>query len=219
MKQILALVLILSFAAFAFASGDESAPMAEKEFGYKDWTFKNLQDGKDVNLRSFATGKKLVLVVYFAAWCPNWRNEAPRVQKLYDKYKDKGFDVVAVSEYASLEETRKNIADNKFTFTVVTESESGEAKQKTTHYGYRQATGDTRNWGSPWNIFLEPNKLETKGEIVTNKAFVVNGEIIETEAETFIRQKLGLAAETKAVSQIPAKKTEVCEPTTGLKNP
>lgn len=219
MKQILTFVLILVFSAVTFASGDESAPMVEKEFGYKDWTFKNLQDGKDVNLRSFATGKKLVLVVYFAAWCPNWRNEAPRVQKLYDKYKDKGFDVIAISEYASLDETKKNIADNKFTFPVVTESESSDAKQKTTHYGYRQAVGDTRNWGSPWNIFLEPQKLEAKGEIISQKAFVVSGEIIETEVETFIRQKLGLTSEAKATMQSLTKKTEICEPTVKLKNP
>lgn len=219
MKQILALALILGFSAFAFASGDESAPMVEKEFSYKDWTFKNLQDGKEINLRSFAAGKQLVLIVYFAAWCPNWRNEAPHVQKLYDKYKDKGFDVVAVSEYASLDETKKNIADNKFTFTVVTESESSDAKQKTTHYGYRQATGDTRNWGSPWNIFLEPGKLEAKGETISKKAFVVNGEIIETEVEAFIRQKLGLPAETKTTAQSLTKNTETCESTTALKKP
>ncbi|MEP6925181.1 MAG: TlpA disulfide reductase family protein [Pyrinomonadaceae bacterium] len=219
MKQILAFALILSFSAFAFASGDESAPMAEKEFTYKDWTFKNLQDGKDVNLRSFTAGKKLVLVVYFAAWCPNWRNEAPHVQKLYDKYKDKGFDVIAISEYASLDDTKKNITDNKFTFTVVTESELSEAKQKTTHYAYRQATGDTRNWGSPWNVFLEPAKLENKGETVSQKAFVVNGEIIETEVEAFIRQKLGLPAETKTTAQSLTKKVETCESTIELKKP
>ncbi len=123
MKKILAFILILCFSALAFASGDESSPMVEKEFKYKDWTFKNLADGKDVNLRSFTKDKKLVLVVYFAAWCPNWKREAPIVQKLYDKYKDKGFDVIAVSEYASLDDTRKNITENKFTFTVVTESE------------------------------------------------------------------------------------------------
>lgn len=220
MKQILAFALILCFSTFAFAaSGDESAPLVEKEFDYKDWTFKNLPEGKDVNLRSFAAGKKLVLVVYFAAWCPNWRNEAPIVQKLYDKYKDKGFDVVAVGEYASIDETKKNIADNKFTFTVVTESETSDAKQKTTHYGYRQATGDKRNWGSPWNVFLEPDKLEKTGETASKKAFVVNGEIIEAEVETFIRQKLGLSAETKATAQNETKKSETCELNLKLKKP
>ncbi len=220
MKQILAFILILFFALTTFAaSGDESAPMIEKQFDYKDWTFKNLQDGKNVNLRTFAAEKKLVLVVYFAAWCPNWRSQAPVVQKLYDKYKDKGFDVVAVSEYASIDETKKNIADSKFTFTVVVESEAGEAKQKTTHYNYRQATGDTRNWGSPWNIFLESAKLEKSGETISKKAFVVNGEIIESEVETFIRQKLGLVTENKTTAQTSTKKTETCEPAMNLKKP
>ena len=218
MKKILALVLILCFSALAFA-GDETAPMTEKEFKYKDWTFRNLANGKDVNLRSFAAGKKLVLVVYFASWCPNWKKEAPTVQKLYEKYKDKGFDVVAVSEYASLDETRENINDNKFTFTVVTESEKREDKEKTTHYAFRKDAGDTRNWGSPWNLFLETDKIEKKGDTLVKKAFVVNGEIIESEVEAFIRQKLGLREETKLIKQVAELPLSDCKPATNIKMP
>jgi peroxiredoxin len=214
MNKILSFLLILCFSSFAiFANGDESAPMAEKEFKFKDWTYKNLANGKDVNLRNFTAGKKLVLVVYFAAWCPNWKRESPVVQKLYDKYKDKGFDVIAVSEYASLDDTRKNIADNKFTFTVVTESEKLDDKQKTAHYQMRKAAGDTRNWGSPWNVFLETAKINQKGDILTEKTFVVNGEIIEPEVEKYIRQTLGLPEEkskTKKNLFLSNNKTETC---------
>lgn len=121
MKQIIAALLILCFVAvpFAKAGGDETAPLQEKEFEYKDFTFKSLRDGKDVNLRNFAKDKKLVLVVYFAAWCPNWHREMPLVKKLHEKYKDKGFDVIAVSEYESLEKTKKHAYDNGFGLTVV----------------------------------------------------------------------------------------------------
>ena len=40
---------------------------------------------KPTELRSLMTGKKLVMVLYFAPWCPNWRNEAPVAASLYDK--------------------------------------------------------------------------------------------------------------------------------------
>jgi peroxiredoxin len=222
MQKFLAVTLLLVLSVFSFASnGDESAPMQEKQINYKNWTFKNLLDDKKVELRSFATGKKLVLVVYFAAWCPNWHREAPVVERLYQKYKDKGFDVVAVSEYASLNEAKKNINDNKFSFTVVTESESTDAKEKTTHYAYRKSTGDTRNWGSPWNIFLESDKLEKQGDVLMNKAFVVNGEIIESEVDKFIKEKLELSQEKKTIAQNQInKKVEVCEdPTNSIKKP
>jgi hypothetical protein len=75
---------------------------------------------------------------------------------------------------------------------VVSESESREDRDKTSHYNYRQATGDTRRWGSPYNIFLEPAKLNKKGDVLAEKAWVVNGELIEADVEKFIRQRLGL---------------------------
>ena len=196
-KIILAVLMLFALAPFALAAGDETAHLQQKEFEYKDWTLKNLRGGSDVNLRSIAKGKKLVLVVYFAAWCPNWKNEMPLVKKLYDKYKDKGFDVVAVSEYTSLEDAKKHIADNNLAFTVAVESEKYEDRDKTSHYAYRQTVGDTRKWGSPWNLFIEPKEMKKKGDVLGTKFNVVTGEMIETEVEAFIRQKLNLPAEPK----------------------
>lgn len=204
----------------------EYAPVQEKEVKYKDWNYKSARDDSSVNLRSFTNGKKLVMVVYFAAWCPNWRLEAPVAQKLYDKYKSQGFDVIGVAEYASVADTKKSLDDLKITFPVVYESEAREAKQKTLHYEYRKTTGDTRGWGSPWNIFLMPANLKSKGDTLTEKTFVVNGEIIEAETETFIRQKLGLPAEiTKTTAEVKKDKPiEVCDESkdkkvTSLKKP
>ena len=34
------------------------------------------------------------MLVYFAPWCPNWRNEAPVAARLYEKYKDQGFVIL-----------------------------------------------------------------------------------------------------------------------------
>ena len=176
----------------------EYAPLAEKTINYKDWTFKSLKDGSDVNLRRWAKGKKLVMVVYFAAWCGNWKMEAPVVARLHEKYADKGFDVVAVSEYASADDARKYFESaGGAHYTVVIESEGREAREQTTHYNYRQACGDTRRWGSPFNVFLEPKKLTKEGEVVAEKAWVVGGELIEEEVERFIRQRLGLKEEKK----------------------
>jgi hypothetical protein len=78
-----------------------------------------------------------------------------------------------------------------------TAQERSEVKQKTLHYEYRRLTGDARNWGSPWNIFLETKKLKKDGDVLTKKTFVVNGELIEAETEAFIREKLGLPKEGK----------------------
>ena len=136
------------------------------------------------------------MVVYFAPWCGNWRNEAPIAAKLYDKYKAQGFQVIGVSEYAMRDEVRNYFGKDGPPYPVVTESELREDKQKTPHYQYRQLTGDKRNWGSPWNIFLEPAKLAATGDVLTEKAWVVNGELIEDEVDKFIASKVGAATAT-----------------------
>ncbi len=201
------------FVVSVFAQS-EKAPIQEREVKYRDWTYKSVENGREIRLSDFLKGKKLVLVVYFSPWCPNWKNQAPLTQKLYETYKSNGFDVIGVGEYDSVEAIRRNIADLKITFPVVYESESREAKQKTLHYEYRKRAGDTRNWGSPWNIFIEPAKINSDSEILVEKAYVVNGELIGEEAESFIKQKLGLDKQGKTTFQQKReeKKIEACDP-------
>ena len=187
-----ALIFALAPSIARAQANHEYAPLQEKTINYKDWTFNSLADGKPVNLRSFTQGKKLVLVVYYASWCPNWKNEAPVAATLYEKYKAHGLDLIAVSEYATRADSLAFFGASGSPYVVVSESESREDRDKTSHYGYRQATGDTRRWGSPYNIFLEPAKLNKTGEVLTEKAWVVNGELIEADVEKFIRERLGL---------------------------
>jgi thiol-disulfide isomerase/thioredoxin len=102
MKTLLALAIMLFGLTLASAQ-TEQAPILEKEIKYKDWTYKSVRDDKTINLREFAGNKKLVMVVYFAPWCPNWKHEAPFAQKLYEKYKASGFDVIGVGEYDTVQ--------------------------------------------------------------------------------------------------------------------
>ena len=58
----------------------------------------------------------------------------------------------------------------------------------------------------------EPAKLSKKGDVLTEKTFVVNGELIEAEAEKFVREKLGLPAEEKKADKTTSQAIEACEP-------
>ena len=193
MKRLFALIvfaLAISPAATSAQGNHEYSPLVEKTVNYKNWTLNDLKDNKPVELRSLVQGKKLVMVVYFAPWCPNWHNEAPVAAKLYEKYKDQGFGVIGVSEYGMRDAVANFFGPNGPPYPVVSESELREDKQKTSHYAYRQATGDTRNWGSPWNIFLDPATFAKTGDVLTEKAWVVNGELIEVDVDKFIADKL-----------------------------
>ena len=200
MKKLLIVLAVLAFvispSVARAQAGHEYSPLTEQTVNYKNWSLPNLTTDKQEDLRKLVTGKKLVMVVYFAPWCGNWKNEAPIAAKLYEKYKDQGFQVVGVSEYATRDDVKNYFGQAGPPYPIVTESESREDKQKTPHYQYRQLTGDKRNWGSPWNIFLEPAKLSANGDVLTEKAWVVNGELIEDEVDKFIASKVGAATAT-----------------------
>lgn len=191
MRSFFALVIVLFSFVFVFGQNEQS-PIVEKEIDYKNWTYKDIRTDKEVNLRDFAKGKKLTMVVYFAPWCHNFQHDAPMLEKLYQKYKDNGLNLIAVGEYDPVISMRSVFDRFKLTFPAVYETENRDKRQYSLHYSYRQATGDTRNWGSPWYIFLTPSVMEKKGDTLTKKTFVVNGEMIEAEGEAFIRKNLKL---------------------------
>ncbi|MEO8650236.1 MAG: TlpA disulfide reductase family protein [Acidobacteriota bacterium] len=210
MKPLFA-ALIIAFCLTGLNAQNEAAPAQEKDIVYKDWVFKNVATGRDMNLRKFTFDKKLVMVVYFAPWCPNWKHDAPVVNRLYEKYKKAGFDVIGVSEYDTTDAAKANLASYNVAFPIVSESELRTDKQKTSHYEYRRSTGDTRSWGSPWYIFLESTKLEKEGLVLTKRTTVVNGELIEAEIDKMIAEKLGIAS--KATAELEKSgKIEICEP-------
>jgi len=194
-KAILSLLTLTFIFATALAQdGHEYAPLQEKTVNYKNWTLNELATNKPVSLRSLMQGKKLVMVLYFAPWCPNWRNEAPVAASLYEKYKAQGFEIIGVGEYGSRDDVKNYFGPNGPPYPVVMESESREDRDKTPHYAYRQLTGDTRKWGSPWNIFLDPTKCNQNGDVLTEKAWVVNGELVEADVDKFIHDRLAANA-------------------------
>jgi len=80
-----------------------------------DFTLLDLQ-GKSWHLRELKG--KVVLVNFWATWCPPCRKEMPDLQALYDKYKDQGFLVLSISD----EEAAKVspfIAERKITYPVL----------------------------------------------------------------------------------------------------
>lgn len=221
MKGIFAFIL-LSLSFLPVLAQNEQSPIVEKAFDYKDWTYKNIRTDGSTNLREFTKGKKLVMVVYFAPWCPNWKHDVEFVQGLYDKYQTKGLDIIAVGEYDTVTAMKTNLETYKAAFPVVYESDNSGLREKTVHFAQRREAGDVRKWGSPWYLFLEPSMLETKGDVLAKKVNVVNGELIRDEAEKFIRAKLGLSADAAKTAVSGNAKIEACEPDkniTSLKKP
>ena len=59
-----------------------------------DFTLKTI-DGKTISLKDFKG--KVVLINFWATWCPPCREELPLFEEIYEKYKDKGFVILAIN--------------------------------------------------------------------------------------------------------------------------
>lgn len=63
---------------------------------YIDFTQKNV-DGEDFTLSQFIGKAKIIILDFWASWCPDCRKENPALVEVYKKFKDKGLDIVSVS--------------------------------------------------------------------------------------------------------------------------
>jgi len=80
-----------------------------------DFTLTDLQ-GKSWHLRDLKG--KVVLVNFWATWCPPCRKEMPDLQALYDKYKDQGFVVLAISD-EDIAKVSSFIAERKIGYPIL----------------------------------------------------------------------------------------------------
>lgn len=95
------------------AKRDEDAmlPDAYKIAGLKagndhiNFTFNDLE-GKPVSLTDDRFKNKVVVVQFLGSWCPNCMDETAFLAPFYDKYKDKGFEVIGLA-YERYKETDK----------------------------------------------------------------------------------------------------------------
>jgi peroxiredoxin len=77
-------------------------------------------NGNPVSLYS-KIGSKLLLIDFWAAWCGPCRQENPNLVKVYNAFHKKGFDVFGVSLDRSKDDWVKAIADDKLTWTHVSD--------------------------------------------------------------------------------------------------
>lgn len=66
-------------------------------------------------------GKTIVLVDFWASWCPPCRKEMPSLVAAYKQYKNKGFDIVGISLDSKPEAWEKGVKDLGITWTQLSD--------------------------------------------------------------------------------------------------
>ncbi len=70
-----------------------------------------LLSGETLDMKK--TDGKVVLVVFWATWCPPCRREIPVIKKLYEEYHADGLEVIGISLDKDADVLKKFIADNE----------------------------------------------------------------------------------------------------------
>ncbi len=90
-------------------------------------------DNKTIKTDDFAG--KFVLVDFFATWCKPCIDEVPRLRRHYDKYREKGLEVIGVSLDDDREALDKYLEEAKLPWPVIHDSAPDLADKLQMKYG------------------------------------------------------------------------------------
>lgn len=81
---------------------------------------------------------QVVLVNFWATWCPPCRVEMPEFESVYQDYRDQNFEIIGIDQGEPLDLVRSYLEENPYSW-VFALDESGEASTKYGVYGLPQS--------------------------------------------------------------------------------
>ena len=93
------------------------------EIGAKapDFTLEDI-NGNDVSFKSYYG--KYIYLDFWGSWCGICRNKHPFYNKMYEKYKDKGFEIISISLDSDIEKWKRAVIKDKISWTSLIDTSS-----------------------------------------------------------------------------------------------
>jgi thiol-disulfide isomerase/thioredoxin len=128
---------------------------------------------------------KIVLIDFWATWCPPCRAELPNVRKNYEAYHDRGFEVIGVSLDQKREDLDKFMEKEKLPWTIVTD-DSWNKEKGVTSDGEKLVPGHLADYygvfGIPTMILLGKDgkaiTITARGEALTHELEKAFGPVV-----------------------------------------
>jgi thiol-disulfide isomerase/thioredoxin len=118
-KIVVLFIVMIALLAGCTDRGGQSDTVAS-DFSLKDMS------GKTVRLSDYKG--KVVLLEFWATWCPPCRASVPGLEKLHKAYKDKGLVLLAVAMDMGDDEVRSYVKESGITYTVLKGTEDVATK-------------------------------------------------------------------------------------------
>ena len=203
MRTTLTICYILLYTPFTWAQEHEYTELNQidiskiEDYVYKKTTgkFRSIQKlpnfvledttGEMKDFYKFIEGKKIVLLTFLRADCENSQFEYPNIEKNYQKYKNKGFDVFTIMEYTDADHLDEFLMTYFPSVTVTLGTRSKEEEDirfLTDHYRLRKSLGDIRKWGTPFSFLIKDGDLQN--------VWYVGGEFNPGDLEEFLKKNL-----------------------------
>jgi cytochrome c biogenesis protein CcmG/thiol:disulfide interchange protein DsbE len=120
--------MFLAGCLLAAGTAGAAEPLKAPEFTLDDL------DGNAASLGTF-TAQGPVVISFWATWCKPCLRELPHMQELYDRYRERGLSVLAISVDSprSISKVKSFVSGHKYTFTVLLDTNKDVAREFNAH--------------------------------------------------------------------------------------
>ncbi len=114
-SYILAVILLVLVGYFSIKDRRDGLSFEPASKEKLNLTFESL-DGRKVSISEYEG--KVVLVNFWATWCPPCKEEMPLFEDIQNKYRDKNFQIVAINMDTNESALREYVRTNNFSFDI-----------------------------------------------------------------------------------------------------